>query len=87
MRHIVYVLPGLMKREDTHNELRDGDIIEAHDGHDVQFGIVHVGHSCSSCMLNRKGSICTLMGCTRVRSDNGIVLGAIIRLDNILEEL
>lgn len=87
MRHIVYVLPGLMKREDTHNELRDGDIIEVRDGHDVHFGIVHVGRSCSSCMINRRGAVCTRMGCTRVRSDKGRVPGAIIRLDDILEEL
>ena len=87
MRHIVYVLPGLMKREDTHNELKDGDIIEVHDGHDVQFGIVRVGHSCASCMVNRRGTVCTRMGCTRVLSDKGHVPGAIKRLNDILEEL
>lgn len=87
MRHIVYALPGLMKREDTHNKLMDGDIIEFHDGLDIRFGIIRSGHSCGSCMLNRKGTVCTRMGCTRVGSDKGSVPGAVISYDNILEEL
>ena len=87
MRHIVYALPGLMKREDTHNILRDGDIIEFHEGSDVQFGIIRSGHTCGSCMLNRKHTVCTRMGCTRVGSDKGSVPGAVIRLNDILEGL
>lgn len=87
MKHIVYALPGLMKRVDPHNALSSGDIIEFHDGSDVQFGIIHPGRTCGSCMLNRKHTVCTRMGCTTVRSDKGSVPGAVIRLDDILEEL